>query len=99
MPSFAVSLAFLLAAGQPPAETAATTTPTTAPATAPAEEPKMVCKYEHLTGSRVQKQKVCRPENQTSGDIDTKLQRQMARSGDAWVQGEGNISAGAGIGN
>lgn len=96
MSSFAVSLAFLLAGGQPPAEAP------TVPATAETKpEPKMVCKYEHLTGSRVQKQKVCRPENQTSNDQDTKLQRDMARFGDQRNPGEfgGGVSSGSGLGN
>lgn len=101
MPSFAVSLAFLLAAGQPPAEPAAAT-PAAEQAAAPTQEPKMICKYENLTGSRVQKQKICRPESQTAADIDsTKLQRDIARNGDMRVPGErgGAVSSGAGIGN
>lgn len=98
MPSFAVSLAFLLAAGQPPAEAPAAPAATTE---APAAEPKMICKYEYATGSRVQKVKVCRPENQTSNDMDTKLQRDMSRLGDMRIPGEkgGGVSSGSGIGN
>jgi hypothetical protein len=42
----------------------------------------MVCKYENITGSRVQKQKVCRPENQDSSAFqDTTLQRDLSRLG------------------
>ncbi len=88
MPSFAVSLAFLLAAGQPPAEAPAVPATT---AETPAPEPKMICKYEFATGSRVQKVKVCRPENQTSNDLDTKLQRDLTRLGDARIPAEGGL--------
>ncbi|MFT3725686.1 MAG: hypothetical protein QM773_19160 [Hyphomonadaceae bacterium] len=93
-----VSIALLLAADQPPA-----VAPTqTADATQAAKpEPKMVCKYEFATGSRVQKVKVCRPENEPAGDQDTKLQRAIDRLGDMRIPGEkgGGVSAGSGIGN
>jgi len=47
-----------------------------APAT-PAAEPKMICKWEQVTGSRVQKTKVCRPEGQSGVDQSTALQRSL----------------------
>ncbi len=82
-----VPVLFLLAADQPP-----TTEPTpqpvvtapvvAAPATEVKPEPKMVCKYEHVTGSRLSKQKVCRPEGETSNDQASALQREMQRNGD-----------------
>ena len=77
-----VSVAFLLAAGQPPAEAPAQQA---APAqtSEPAKvEPKMICKYENLTGSRLQKTKVCRPEGDTGAGDDTKLQRELSKNGD-----------------
>lgn len=80
MTSFSLSLIFLLAAGQP--STATPPQQTTPAATTPAAEPKMVCKYEHVTGSRLQKQKVCRPEGESGSDQDTKLQRELSRNGD-----------------
>lgn len=81
MTSFALPLIFLLSASQP--ATDAPTQPAAATeATAPAAEPKMVCKYEHVTGSRLQKTKVCRPENEKGSDQDTKLQRELSRNGD-----------------
>lgn len=68
---------FLVAVDEPQ-----TTQPTTPPAAqqaaapaTPAPEPKMVCKYEHVTGSRLQKTKVCRPEGESSNDQSTALQR------------------------
>jgi hypothetical protein len=83
MSAFVLSMAFFLAAGQPPAEAPAQASATTPAATEPAKpEPKMVCKYEHATGSRLQKTKVCRPEGQSSADQDTKLQRELNRNGD-----------------
>ncbi len=50
--------------------------------TAEAEQPKMVCKYESSTGSRVQKVKVCRPADQKQDEQSTKLQRELAKNGD-----------------
>jgi hypothetical protein len=44
---------------------------------APAAEPKMICKYEQVTGSRLQKTKVCRPEGQEGNDQSTALQRSL----------------------
>lgn len=99
MSSLLLSVVFLLgAADQPPTE-ATTQQPATQAATTP--EPKMICKYENLTGSRVQKQKVCRPEGQTGNDQDSNLKRKMDRMGDHRVGG-GDINVvggGAGIGN
>ncbi|MFT3725687.1 MAG: hypothetical protein QM773_19165 [Hyphomonadaceae bacterium] len=81
MSGFVISVAFLLAAGQPPADA-----PAQQPAAGPSEpakaEPKMICKYEHATGSRVQKTKVCRPEGQSGEEQDTKLQRELSKNGD-----------------
>jgi hypothetical protein len=81
MSALVLSAAFLLSAGQPPADA-----PAQQPAAGPAEpakaEPKMVCKYEFATGSRVQKVKVCRPENDSAGAQDTKLERQLMKNGD-----------------
>jgi len=83
MTSVILSVIFLLGAAdqqttsvaaEQPAPAAATTTAT------PAAEPKLVCKYEHVTGSRLSKQKVCRAEG-AEGDADsTALQRQLDRA-------------------
>lgn len=81
MTSFVFPVLFLLAGGQPPTE-ATTQQPepaATAAPVAPAAEPKMICKYEHVTGSRLGKQKVCRPEGESSADQSTALQRQLDR--------------------
>jgi len=99
MTAFGLSLIFLLSASQP--ATDATAQPSTPAATQPAtEEPKMVCKYEHVTGSRLQKTKICRPENEANAD-NTALQRKMDRLGDHRVAGGSTdvIGGGAGIGN
>ena len=84
MSAFIVSVAFLLAGGQPPADTPAATTaaPADAATQSPAKEPKMICKYEYEMGSRVKKTKICRPEGETSADQDTKLQRELSKNGD-----------------
>ena len=80
MTSFPLSLIFLMVAGQPATDA---TAPQPIPAAAqPAAEPKLVCKYEHVTGSRLQKTKVCRPEGESGSDQDTKLQRELSRNGD-----------------
>lgn len=95
MSSLLLSVVFLLgAADQPPTE-ATTQQPATQAATqgATTPEPKMICKYENLTGSRVQKQKVCRPEGQTGNDNSTALQRKLDRLGDE------RVAAGTGFGN
>jgi hypothetical protein len=82
MTSFALSLIFLLSAGQQATEVPAPQPTAVAEAATPEAEPKMVCKYEHVTGSRLQKTKICRPENEKGQDQDTKLQRQLSRNGD-----------------
>jgi hypothetical protein len=51
--------------------------PAPAATEAPAAEPKMICKYEQVTGSRLQKTKVCRPEGQEGNDQSTALQRSL----------------------
>ena len=81
MTAFGLSLIFLLSASQP-ATDGVTQQPTSTATQPAAEEPKMVCKYEHVTGSRLQKTKVCRPENEKGVDQDTKLQRELSRNGD-----------------
>lgn len=91
MTSFMFPVLFLLAGGQPPTEatTQQAEPAATATAAAPAAEPKMVCKYEHVTGSRLSKQKVCRPEGQSSADQSTALQRQLDRYADRPVLAPG----------
>lgn len=75
---------FLLAGGQPPTADAPATEPTTVAAPAPETkpEPKMICKYEHATGSRLQKTKVCRPEGAAGDDQSTALRRQLDKRAD-----------------
>jgi hypothetical protein len=51
--------------------------PAPAATEAPAAEPKMICKFEQVTGSRLQKTKVCRPEGQSGNDQSTALQRSL----------------------
>ncbi len=82
MSAYVISVAFFLAAGQPPADTSAQQTAGSEAAEPAKPEPKMVCKYENLTGSRVQKTKVCRPEGQERSTMDTKLERQLMKNGD-----------------
>ncbi len=72
---------FMLAAGEP--QTATTTEPAPQPAVAePAPEakpaePKMICRNERVTGSRVEKQRVCRPAGGTHNDLDAATQRNL----------------------
>ena len=70
---------FLLAGGEPQTTTqpAATQAPVTAPVAETKPEPKMVCKYEHATGSRLSKTKVCRPEGQEGADQSRALRRSL----------------------
>ena len=69
MTSFAFSVMFLLVTSQPATEVPAPQAPAAPVATtATAPEPKMICKYERTTGSRVQKTKICRPENEKGAD-------------------------------
>jgi len=93
MPSFLLPVVFLLGAGQPPTEAPAQTAAPAARTTTaePTAEPKMICKYEHVTGSRLSKQKVCRPEGD-DGQQSSTLQRQLDRFGDRGppVPGFGN---------
>jgi len=70
---------FLLAGGQPPANEPAPQPVVAAPEAKP--EPKMICKYEHVTGSRLQKTKVCRPEGESGHDQDSALQRELNKVG------------------
>lgn len=82
MTSHLLTVVFLLADPQPPtdapAQAAAPAATTTAEAPA---EPKMICKYESITGSRLSKQKVCRPEGADKDEQSTALQRQLDRFG------------------
>lgn len=71
-----VALAQQIAAPQPAAPPATADEPTK-----PAEEPKMVCRNEPITGSRTQKQRICRPANESSGDRSTALQRELDKFG------------------
>jgi len=91
MTSFVFPVLFLLAGGQPPTDATAPQTAPAATTTAatPAAEPKMICKYEHVTGSRLSKQKVCRPEGESSADQSTALQRQLDRYQDRPVIASG----------
>ena len=68
---------FLLAGGQPPTTEPAPQPAAAAPDAETKPEPKMICKYEHVTGSRLSKQKVCRPEGAAGDDQSTALQRQL----------------------
>jgi hypothetical protein len=82
MSAVLLSMAFFLAGAQAPADTPAQASVAPETAAPVKEEPKLVCKYEFATGSRVQKVKVCRPANATSSNQDTKLQRELSKNGD-----------------
>jgi hypothetical protein len=89
MKLIALSALVLLAASQVAVaqQGTTTTTPPAPPAVAepakPAEEPKMVCRNEAVTGSRTQKQRICRPANEATGDRSTALQRELDKFGGA----------------
>lgn len=85
MKLIALPVLFLLAASQVAVAQQVTTTPAAPPAAVepakPAEEPKMVCRNEHVTGSRVQKQRVCRSANDPGNGPSTALQRELDKFG------------------
>jgi hypothetical protein len=88
MKLFALSALVLLAASQVAVAQQGQTTPPAAPAATvepakPAEEPKMICRNEPVTGSRTQKQRICRPANEATGDRSTALQRELDKFGGA----------------
>jgi hypothetical protein len=72
---------FLLATAEP--QTTTTTEPAPQPAVsepapeAKPEKPKMICRNERVTGSRVEKQRVCRPAGGTHNDLDAATQRNL----------------------
>ncbi len=73
---------FLLAAGEPQTAEPPAQPPAPAPVAAPApqakpEEPKIVCRNERITGSRVAKERVCRPVGGTHNDLDAATQRDL----------------------
>ncbi len=89
MKLIALPVLFLLAASQVAvAQQVAAPQPATAPTTAaeptkPPEEPKMICRNEPITGSRTQKQRICRPANEATGDRSMALQRELDKFGGA----------------
>jgi len=73
---------FLLSAGDPPAAPEPAPQPAVsepAPQAKP-EEPKMICRNERVTGSRVAKERVCRPAGGTHNDLDAATQRNLGVS-------------------
>jgi hypothetical protein len=64
-------------------------------------QPKIICKQEFATGSRIKKVKVHWPGNEAGMDRDTKLRRELVKTGDMRRPGEfgGGLSSGSGIGN
>lgn len=79
MSFFVFPALFLLVAG----ELQTTTEPAPQPdAAEPApeatlEEPKMICRNKRVTGSRVAKERVCRPAGGTHNDLDAATQRDL----------------------
>lgn len=73
---------FLLAAGgpneAPPALAQDAPVEQAAPEAKPEEaKPKMICRNERVTGSRVTKERVCRPAGGLHGDLDAATQRNL----------------------
>lgn len=78
---------FLLTIGDPPTTSATSTEPETqpvvsqpAPKAKPAE-PKMICRTERVTGSRVAKETVCRPAGGTYTDMGGAMQHDQRLGG------------------
>ena len=84
MSGIVLSVALMFAAAdQPPAaDTAQPALPAQTTQAGEVAAPKMVCKYESSTGSRVQRVKVCRPADEKQNEQSTQLQRQLSKNGD-----------------
>jgi len=79
-----VVLALLLQASGPAAEPPPAA-PNETPAQATTEEkkkPKMVCRFEYPTGSRLKRERVCREQGSDEQQDKTALQRELDRQGD-----------------
>jgi hypothetical protein len=78
-----VAVAFLFqAAAGAPAQAPAPPASEEVTVVGKAEEPRIVCRMEFVTGSRVKKEKVCAAPPNKAQDTQTNLQREMARKGD-----------------
>ena len=62
--------------------------------TAKVEEPKMVCRNERVTGSRVAKERVCRPVGGSHADLDSATQRDLGLNRNAPMAMPEGVSAG-----
>ena len=84
-----VALAVLLQASGPVAEPPPSTPASeTAPETVEKKDkPKMVCRFEYPTGSRLKRERVCHEQGSDEQQDKTKLQRELDRQGDVLQPG------------
>jgi hypothetical protein len=78
----AFAFLFQAAAGAPAQATPPVQTGEEVTVVGKAEEPRIVCRMEFVTGSRVKKEKVCAAPPNQAQDTPTNLQRQISRKGD-----------------
>jgi hypothetical protein len=77
-----VAFLFQAAAGGPAQATPSVQSGEEVTVVGKAEEPRIVCRMEFVTGSRVKKERVCTAPPNKAQDTQTNLQREMARKGD-----------------
>jgi hypothetical protein len=85
MIGFAIAFLFQAAAGAPAQQApppAATQSGEEVTVLGKKEEPKIVCRMEYVTGSRVRKERICTAPPNQAQDTQTNLQRQIDRLGD-----------------
>jgi hypothetical protein len=79
MIEIAIAFLFQTAAGNPAQAPPPGETSEEVIVTGKAEEPRIVCRMEYVTGSRVKKERICAAPNNKAQDTETKLQRDLSR--------------------
>lgn len=77
-----VAFLFQTAGGGPSQAAPPATTGEEVTVTAKVDEPKLVCRMEFATGSRVKKEKICAAPPNKAQDTQTNIQRELSRKGD-----------------
>lgn len=82
MIELAIAFLFQAAAGAPAEQAPATQKGEEVTVLGKKEAPKVVCRMEYVTGSRVRKERICTAPPNAAQDTPTNLQRQIDRLGD-----------------